>query len=222
MKKLVYVLLIVLTSLLAGGALAGNGNGWGNGPGNRAGGSGSQPPPTLSDDERENLVYIREEEKLACDTYLKLYEEHGVEIFATIALSEDRHMEAMLNMLLLYDVPDPVGNNAVGEFTDEAIGKLYLRLVNKGLESLEDALEVGVIIETKDINDLQMAILATQKDPLINAYSNLLEGSRRHLEAFENQIAGLDVIVISDILDPEYLGRIRGRCSQQGELNGPR
>jgi hypothetical protein len=220
MKNFIGALLFLLGITLTGIALAGNG--WGNGPGNRAGGGGSQPPPALNEQEIIDLRFLREEEKLARDTYILLYMEHEELIFYRIALSEESHMNAMLNMLNLYGIPDPVGDNEIGEFDNEVIQQMFIERVDKGLLSLLDALEVGVLIESQDIVDLQLAITHTSKDPLINSYGNLLEGSRRHLEAFENRIAGMDSMVVSPLIGPEYLWRLQNRCQQQDGHNGPR
>jgi len=92
-------------------------------------------------------------------------------------------MDTMLKMLELYDVEDPVGTNGEGEFTNPDMGPLYLDLVEKGSLSLDDAYEVGVIIEEMDIEDIQIAIKYTDEPPLDNAYGNLLEGSLNHLAA---------------------------------------
>jgi hypothetical protein len=45
---------------------------------------------SLDASESEGLIYMREEEKLANDVYVTLYEKWGVPIFQNIAKSEDR------------------------------------------------------------------------------------------------------------------------------------
>jgi len=62
-------------------------------------------------------------------------------------------------------------------------------LLNRGNESLLDALDVGVFIEELDIGDLTHAIndLGFPAD-VINVYENLREGSYNHLEAFNGAI----------------------------------
>jgi len=187
MKKPVLLFVCLLAGLVAGSIHAGNGNGWGNGPGN---GRGDTAPPgaQLSDAEKQDLQCIREEEKLARDTYLAMLDVWSMPIFANIAASEQNHMDAMMAMIDLYGLEDPVGLNDIGEFTDQTIQDLYWELVGQGSLSLEDAYWVGVAIETRDITDLQAAIDATTKDPLLRSYGNLLEGSLRHLDAFNAQL----------------------------------
>jgi len=62
----------------------------------------------LSEIERTSLIYMREEEKLARDVYLELYDTWGQQIFSNIASSEQSHTDAVKTLLERYDIPDPV------------------------------------------------------------------------------------------------------------------
>ena len=101
----------------------------------------------LFDYEINNLLFIREEEKMARDVYRVLYEKWGNPIFANIVESEQAHMDAVANLLVFYGQNDPVTSDATGEFNDEAIAKLYSDLVERGSQSEIDALLVGAYIE---------------------------------------------------------------------------
>jgi hypothetical protein len=50
---------------------------------------------SLTPEEINNILFMREEEKLAKDVYLTLYEIWGLQIFQNIAESEQRHMDAV-------------------------------------------------------------------------------------------------------------------------------
>jgi len=91
----------VITTLAATPALA-----------EKKGGSGITP---LSEEEVEMLTYMREEEKLARDVYLLMYETWEAAIFTKIADSEQKHMDTMLKKLDKYGLPDPALDD--GEFT---------------------------------------------------------------------------------------------------------
>ena len=54
----------------------------------------------------------------------------------------------------------------------------------KGTISLKDAIEVGVIIEKQDIADLTTANQTTKLD-IKRVFTNLMQASFSHLEAFE-------------------------------------
>lgn len=143
---------------------------------------------TLSAEDVYWLTYMREEEKLARDVYLKLYDEWGMTIFKNIAASEQNHMDAIKTLLDRYCVPDPVSGMGVGELTDK-FSTLYDELLAQGKISRVEALNVGVTIEEMDISDLEDGIAATTHRDIKNVYSNLLQGSLNHLAAFESLLA---------------------------------
>jgi hypothetical protein len=138
----------------------------------------------------ETMQYMREEEKLAHDVYLHFSGMYGgvtpgPNIFYNIAESEQRHTDAVLNLLNLFGVEDPAAGLAPGEFADDSLQELYYTLVNVGEADQEAALGVGVLIERKDITDIMDAIVLSAAYPeIVKVYSNLLTGSEHHLEAF--------------------------------------
>jgi len=82
---------------------------------------------------------------------------------------------------------DPVAELGVGEFP-EVFQTLYDVLVWEGLESVDAAYAVGVEIELLDIDDLTEALSDVQKADIKNVFSNLLDGSYNHLEAFSSHL----------------------------------
>jgi hypothetical protein len=147
----------------------------------------------LSDAEKEDLIFMREEEKLARDVYLTLHDAWKLRIFSNIAASEQTHMDAIMGLLVRYGIPDPAAGKEIGKFTNQELQDLYLELVDNGIDSLIGALEVGVTIEEKDIEDLQDALGITHHD-VIRVYTNLINGSYNHLKAFTNQLASFGSI----------------------------
>ena len=139
----------------------------------------------LTEDEKAGLLQMREEEKLARDVYIKMYALYGKSIFSNIIESEQSHMDAVKGLLDRYVLEDPAASNDVGVFTDPDIQDLYNELCAKGTLSLNNALEVGVIIEKMDIADLEELLAETAKRDIIRVYENLLAGSYSHLAAFE-------------------------------------
>lgn len=138
----------------------------------------------LSPAEAASLSFMREEEKLAHDVYVTLYNQWGVQVFTNIAASEQTHTDAIATLLARYGLSDPTVGNALGEFTDPALQALYDQLVAQGSLSLADALKVGAAIEEIDILDLEERIAETTHADIKLAYSNLMAGSENHLRAF--------------------------------------
>ena len=142
------------------------------------------PIENMSEDEIDGLVFMREEEKLARDVYTTLYEKWSLPIFSNIAQSEQTHTEAVKNILDKYNLDDPVTDDLVGIFVNEALQNLYNDLTVQGMSSIEDALIVGATIEDLDISDLLVQLEKTDNQDITFVYENLLRGSRNHLRAF--------------------------------------
>lgn len=146
----------------------------------------------LSPDEEADLLFMREEEKLARDTYLTFYQLYdSLTVFSNIASSEQMHMNAMLRLLKKYRLPDPAANTEIGEFTNPDLQTLYDDLIADGQTSGLDALKVGGKIEEKDMYDIQAAIDESRHDDVAAVYESLMCGSRNHLRSFANNIEAL-------------------------------
>lgn len=145
----------------------------------------------LTDIEIEYLLFMREEEKLARDVYIVMYEEWGIPVFNNISKSEQSHMDAMKVLLDKYGLKDPVGDNGVGEFKNEDLQSLYEDLVALGSQTSLDGLEVGGLIEEVDIEDIAVAIENTDRRDIQRTYESLLCGSRNHLRGFSSLIVSM-------------------------------
>jgi hypothetical protein len=142
----------------------------------------------LTDAEKASLIFMREEEKLAHDVYLALYDLWGLPVFQNIARSEEAHTSAVKRLLDRFDIPDPADQSPMGIFQDQSLQALYDQLIELGTNSLADALKVGGAIEEIDILDLQEQISATTNLEIQRVYENLLNGSENHLRAFTSTL----------------------------------
>lgn len=143
---------------------------------------------SLTDLEIDSLVFMREEEKLAHDVYMALYEIWGLPLFENIASSEQTHTDAVKNLLIMFDIPDPADTSTAGIFANPELQQLYDELTQTGAESLGNALKVGAAIEEIDILDLQKSLENTQDASIRRVYENLLRGSENHLRAFTSTL----------------------------------
>ncbi|MDQ1338626.1 MAG: hypothetical protein QG567_1754 [Campylobacterota bacterium] len=144
----------------------------------------------LTDEQKDKLFFIYQEEKVARDTYITLGNIYTEEqTFASIQLSEQRHMDSARELCVKYGVDiSGVDESEVGEFVLPILQELYDTCVISGEESLLDALKVGELIEITDIKDLEEASVGMPND-VVRVYENLKEGSLNHLEAFQTAIA---------------------------------
>ena len=138
----------------------------------------------LGEDERNDLLLMREEEKVARDVYLRLYDRWGLPPFANISGSEQVHMDAILALLQHFGLEDPARGLEIGAFRDPKMQALYDILIAQGLKSREEAVRVGLAIEELDIADLRAAAGRARKPEILAVYAELERGSRNHLRAF--------------------------------------
>jgi hypothetical protein len=165
------------------GTTSGNPVGKGNGTGTSV---LALPVSELSADESAALLYMLEEEKLARDVYNTLYATWNIPTFQNIAASEQMHMDQIALLLTRYSLTDPA--QAPGVFTDAKLQNLYNQLVAKSNLSVGDALKVGGAIEEIDIRDLQTRLAQTDNADIQQVYTNLMNGSYNHLNAFSRAL----------------------------------
>ena len=197
---------VLLSILLTAGALSAGQNGNGTFSGQQA----------LSAVEAENLAFMREEEKLARDVYLYLFDVWGQWVFENIAASEQQHMDSVGNLLEKYSLADPAAGNAAGEFTNQVLQNLYDSLTEQGSISILDALYVGATIEDMDIKDLEGILSETDKPDFITVCENLMKGSRNHLWAFVGEIELLGGTYEAQYLSQEAVDAILDSSRENG------
>jgi len=181
LKLLATAMLVASLAATPLAALAGNGKGNGGHP--AAAGVSATVLVPLTQDEIDTLLWMREEEKLARDVYIKMTEQYTAKIFSNIAAAEQKHFDAIGRKLEQYAIPD-VALSEIGAFYDQDLQALYDDFVAEGLVGYVEALWVGVAIEEADMVDLSVAIDETDSRPLKRTYSRLLIGSQHHLDSF--------------------------------------
>ncbi|MEA3275036.1 MAG: DUF2202 domain-containing protein [Pseudomonadota bacterium] len=175
----------------------------------------------LSEDEIHHLYFMREEEKLARDVYLVFYKEWGMDVFANIALSEQRHTDAIRDLIEGYSLEDPVVDDSIGVFVDEELAELYEALIERGLESAEEALYVGALIEEVDMEDIQHAIDESDETKILTVYDNLMRASKNHLRGFVSVILNLELTDYYEAqhIDQEWVDEILSDEVERGETH---
>lgn len=154
----------------------------------------------LSEAEKAALAYMREEEKLAHDVYLTLSEIWGLATFQNIASSEQAHTEAIKLLIDSYGLPDSAIAE-VGKFTNPDLQALYNTLIERGSQSLAEAIKVGGAIEEIDILDLQERLSQVDNTDIQQVFNNLLRGSTGHLKAFANALQNQ----AGEVYQPQYM-----------------
>lgn len=159
----------------------------------------------------DGLTYMREEEKLARDVYLTLYETWGIRTFLNIAKAEQQHMDTVGALLDARGLEDPAKDAQVGVFQNAELAKLYDELVTLGSKSAADAFLVGAIIEDLDIYDLNEYLAQTEDEAEIWVYTNLKRGSENHMRSFVRQLERYGSTYEARYISSEELASILGR-----------
>ncbi len=180
--------------------LGGDGSGDGEGYGARSGagdrtrardgdargvvGLADLPMGELTPEQEDALAFWVQEEKVAHDLYAAFAEQYDGELFARIARAENRHLDAVRNLLEQYGIADPTAGGAPGEVQDDDLAATYASLLEQGSVSYAAALEVGQEVERDDLEvlaELATDVTAPDVDAVIAKQQT---ASARHLEAF--------------------------------------
>jgi len=172
------------------------------------------PKEPLSVAETTALLFMREEEKLARDVYDYLFDIWGAKPFSNISASEQKHMDAVLQLINKYELNDPVGNNQPGIFANTDLQQLYDELISQGEISLEQAFRVGAAIEEIDIIDLRVSDVDNQD--IILVFENLERGSRNHLRAYVSNLENLNVTYLPQFMSQDDYDEIINSPMERG------
>ena len=161
----------------------------------------------LSDEVRDTLAYMGNEERLAHDIYNRLYETYPIQQFTTIAYQAERnHIDVVQQLVQKYQLDDttvfsnvdlaPLGyrdtslsDMEAGVYDISEIQALYDTLLESGLTSRVEALKVGCSVEVKDVTDLDGYIERAYNEgnyDIWEVYSYLRDGSYNHYWAFSD------------------------------------
>ena len=141
--------------------------------------------PTVNSKIKAQLLYLVEEEKLAHDVYTALDAVSISPKFRNISSAEQTHMDYISALLMTYGIKNPTAGKKAGVFTNKSLAALYKTLVAKGKKSSIDALQVGILIEEKDLADLATLSKSITQTDIKTAVAFLKKGSENHLRAFK-------------------------------------
>lgn len=174
----------------------------------------------LTDQQTEQLLRMREEEKLAHDVYVTLGKSTQLPLFENIASAESRHMAALEQIIRRYAPDVQYPTLPFGKFSVLEYQRLYESFVKSGETSLLDAVMVGAKIEEMDIKDLQRLLTQKPSQDIARVFENLMRGSRNHLRAFSGQIAQLGGTYTSEYLSQREFDQIANSESERGPSVG--
>ncbi len=174
----------------------------------------------LTQQNKDDLAFMGNEERLAYDVYMALYNYHlanGDKINQLINIasrSETKHIQSVRDLVNRYNISAndltnldssyaPVASPTTpsdalpaGKYDIAHIQELYDFLVAKGKNSVQDALEVGCMVEVTDINDLNPKIEHAKESnatDLQETFEFLRDGSYNHYWAFDRGLKNMGI-----------------------------
>jgi len=160
----------------------------------------------LTGTEKEGIILMREEEKLAHDVYAFFANEYNIPIFGNIAKSEVVHQNLVIDLMNRYEIEDPSFEEE-GKFHNKELQELYDQLTAQGTTLIE-ALKIGAFIEELDIRDLKQLMQETDNEDILGTYEPLLRGSENHLRAFVRNLSNRGVEYQPVFLSTEEINTI--------------
>ncbi len=190
----------------------------------------------INSEQMYTLAYMWHEEKLAYEIYLELNRVYPTQQLENIATnSEINHIALVEDLVSWYDInvtnladysinysQEELAAMPVGVYAIDAIQSLYDVLYAKGIQSPQDALEVGCMVEVTDVTDLEEdLIIADDNQAIIDTYNILLDGSYNHYWAFDKGLKNIGITdgccsLGSDYCHPEYPQNEQGSQGQGG------
>ncbi|MBI3139033.1 MAG: DUF2202 domain-containing protein [Sphingobacteriales bacterium] len=146
----------------------------------------AQQTNTLSQADKDGLLFMQEEEKLARDVYDSMYSQWGLMPFGNIRQSERVHLDWANKLIGKYEliVSAVPAEDRPGGFRNKLLQQFYKELIRSGSKSTTGGLQAGALIEEADIADLDQRMAQTTKEDILAAYQYLKTGSENHLRAF--------------------------------------
>lgn len=177
----------------------------------------------LTQELKDSITFMYSEEGLAYDVYMNIYKIQAIQPLLNIATnSETKHIELVNQLAIDYDLnitkypdtdhpysTDDLDRYGDGEYPVEPIQELYNLLHDKGIQSPQQALEVGCMVEVVDIDDLNEYIEqaeAAGAGDVLTTFTQLRAGSYKHYWQFHEALKQFDE---------------EGCCSVKDELYNP-
>jgi hypothetical protein len=180
------------------------------------------PMSTLNNDTKYTIAYMWNEEKLAKDIYLALYNiyPNAQQLYNIATNSETQHEAMVQDLVQKYDLnitniidyeqyysEAELAALAPGEYALDAIQSLYNTLYEKGVQTEVDALQVGCMVEVTDVNDLNHDIEVAQASgatDVVAVFESLRKGSYNHYWSFDSALKNLGIADGCASLGAEY------------------
>ena len=142
------------------------------------------PLSDLTDAQKEKIISIAQELKLAQNLYSKIYKQWELKIFRNISKAKSHQIKVIKFLADRYNLELPPTFKDE-TFEDSSLQEKLDDLLNQALSSEQNALEVAISTEENSIEDLNQTLHSDLPKDLELTYAHLLKADQRHLYIFQ-------------------------------------
>jgi len=138
------------------------------------------PKGEISEQQKENLLYLYEKEKMIRDTLLILHKKYKYEFMPYIATLTQQHLFILNQFFKKYEIQTPKDSEFVGKFDNVSIQQEYQKLLTESLKNKKIAAKLSV----KFMNDL----VREYQKVVFNGVPNDIKRMLLKLNAFNKKV----------------------------------
>ena len=138
------------------------------------------PKGEISEQQKENLLYLYEKEKMIRDTLLILHKKYKYEFMPYIATLTQQHLFILNQFFKKYEIETPKDSEFVGKFDNVSIQQEYQKLLTESLKNKKIAAKLSV----KFMNDL----VREYQKVVFNGVPNDIKRMLLKLNAFNKKV----------------------------------
>lgn len=136
--------------------------------------------PQLTEQEKADLTFSREQEKLSRDVYLYAYAKYQNPIHLKVSGSQQVRMDELKALLEKHELADPASQDT-GVFSTTELQDRYNDLITQADISLEMAIISTMTVEDRGMSDIETYISNTEKEDVLYTYDFMHCTSKNHI-----------------------------------------
>ena len=170
----------------------------------------------VNEDEKQNLIFTYQEEKVAYDFYTAMFAKWNEKVFENISSAEKTHMEHVQSLMTELGISNDGISGSAGEFSNKDLQSEYDLLMKTGGYSFTDALIAAARYEEQDISDLKKFISASANEKVQTLFGCLGKASENHVRAFVKNLKREGINFKPTILSQDEFNAILSAKNEPG------
>ncbi len=170
----------------------------------------------VTDDEKQNLIFTLQEEKVAYDFYTAMFAKWNEKVFENISGAEKTHMEHVQSLMTEFGISADGISGTAGDYLNKDLQSQYDVLMKTGGYSFTDALIAAARYEEQDISDLKRIVSGSANEKVQTLFGCLDLASQNHLRAFVKNLKREGITFKPSVLSVDEFNGIMSSKSEPG------